>query len=113
SERLAPQPSSRPMWGMLLPRALAAAILLAFGVWVGQRSVRPMAPSPQLPGPDAISVPVLPAAVVSQAEEVHGFCSRLAEGLHTAGYPADVAPLAASVEHDLQSNHPYPDLGAI
>jgi hypothetical protein len=56
---------------------------------------------------------VLPAAVVAGAEEVHGICSRLALGLHSGGYPADVAGLAASVEHDLHSDRPYPDLTSI
>jgi anti-sigma factor RsiW len=100
-------------WWAAFPFAAAAALLLAIGIWVGNRTARPGAPFQPLPGPDATDAQVLPAAVIAQAEEIHGFCSRLAEGLHNGGYPAEVAPLAASVERDLHSDHPYPDLGPI
>ena len=90
----------------------AAVILLAIGIWVGHGLVRPNAPVSQR-GPDENPADVIPASVIAQAEEIHGFCSRLAEGLHSAGYPADIAPLAASVEPDLHTDHPYPNLTSI
>ena len=109
--RLAPQPRSWTMraWGTLLPYSAAALVLLAIGVWVGHYSGRSRGPALQ-PGLDTTTADVLPAVAIAQAEEIHGFCSRLADGLHTAGYPAEVAALASSVEHDLNSDRPYPDL---
>jgi anti-sigma factor RsiW len=111
--QLAPQPVPRPArppitvrsW-LPLARALAAIVLLVIGLWAGSRMARPTAPV-------VSTADVLPAAVVSHAEEVHGVCSRLALGLHSGGYPADVAALATSVEQDLHSEHPYPDLSPI
>ena len=100
------------LWWALLPRAAAAVILVAVGVWVGRRSIPPEQIVRQ-PAPDVGAADVLPASIISQAEEIHGFCSRLADGLHAAGYPQEVAPLAESVEKDLHSPHPYPDLGPI
>ena len=86
-------------------------MLLAVGIWVGRRTaVAPVAPGPSNVTPVADA---LPAAVVAHAEEIHGYCSRLAIGLHAGGYPADVAALAPDVEHDLHSDHPYPDLSSI
>ena len=84
---------------------MAAAVLLAVGVWAGRHGS--VAPSV------GTTADVLPAAVVARAEEVHGFCARLADGLHTGGYPADVAALAPAVERDLHTDHPYPDLSPI
>lgn len=84
--------------------AAAAGLLIAFALG------RFAAPTSPRAVPTAA---VVPADVVARAEEVHGFCSRLAAGLHNGGYPADVAPLAAAVERDLHSAHPYPDLSAI
>lgn len=89
-------------------RAAAAVVLLAGGLWIG-RSTKP----PATPRPDVVAADVLPAGVVARAEEIHGFCSRLAAGLHAGGYPADVAALAGSVQADLHSDHPYPDLTPI
>jgi anti-sigma factor RsiW len=106
------RPRALPALWFVLPRALAAAILLAVGIWIGHLLSRPESPTVG-PGPEALSADVLPASVVAQAEEIHGFCSRLAEGLHSGGYPADIAPVAASVERDLHSVHPYPDLRSI
>jgi anti-sigma factor RsiW len=105
----APSPGRSTIAPMWFPRALAAAALLAVGTWAGLRLARPVV----TPRPRAVAADVLPAAVVSQAEEIHGVCSRLALGLHSAGYPADIAALAASVESDLHSDRPYPDLSAI
>lgn len=96
----------------MLPRAAAAIILLAIGIWIGRSFVRSSAPVSQRI-PEQNPADVIPASVISQAEEIHGFCSRLAEGLHCAGYPADIAPLAAAVERDLHSDHPYPNLTPI
>jgi anti-sigma factor RsiW len=107
-----PPPSAMRAWWTVLPRAAAAVILLAIGIWVGRALVRPNAPVSQR-GPDENPGDVIPASVIAQAEEIHGFCSRLAEGLHSAGYPADIAPLAVSVEHDLHTDHPYPNLTSI
>jgi anti-sigma factor RsiW len=99
-------------WLPVLPQAAAALLLLSVGIWVGHHSSARESTVPS-PGLDTTAASVIPAASISQAEEIHGFCSRLAEGLHTAGYPAELAPLASSVEQDLHSDHPYPDLGAI
>lgn len=105
-------PSALRVWWTALPRVAAAVILLAIGIWVGHALVRPNAPVSQR-SPNENSGEVIPVSVIAQAEEIHGFCSRLAEGLHSAGYPADIAPLAASVEHDLHSDQPYPNLTSI
>jgi len=106
---VAPSPRRGTTALVWFPRALAAAALLAVGTWAGFRLARPVV----IPGPGPVAADVLPAAVVSQAEEIHGVCSRLALGLHTAGYPDNIAALAASVESDLHSDRPYPDLSAI
>lgn len=103
-----PLRTTRLLWA-ILPRAAAAVILVACGMWIG-RHLALLAVTPTTPDPITTTADVIPAAVVAQAEEVHGFCSRLAQGLHSAGYPADVAPLASSVEQDLHSDHPYPNL---
>ena len=92
--------------------ALAAAVLLAVGVWVGRHAGRTTGPV-SFPNPGVPAAEVLPAEIVAGAEEVHGVCSRLAIGLHSAGYPADVAALPTAVEQDLHSDHPYPDLSPI
>jgi anti-sigma factor RsiW len=114
--RVRSAPPSRPrtfgLWWAVLPRLAAAVVLLAIGIWVGRRML-PGAETVRQPSPNVFVADVLPASVISQAEEIHGFCSRLADGLHAAGYPEEIAPLAASVEKDLHSQHPYPDLGPI
>ena len=92
-----------------LGRSAVAASLLLGGIAVGYRAARPAAPI----GPVARTAEVLPASVVARAEQVHAECSRLAMRLHAGGYPADVAGLAASVERDLGSTNPYPDLRPI
>ena len=66
-------------------------MLLAAGVWAGHRWGAVSQPTVGVPAD------VVPAAVVAQAEEIHSYCSRLAEGLHSGGYPADVAALAPAV----------------
>ncbi len=88
-------------------RAAVAASLLLGGLAVGYRAARPTPPV-EHPAAD-----VLPASVVAHAESIHADCSRLALGLHAGGYPADVAGLAADVEHDLGTLNPYPDLRPI
>lgn len=105
-------PSAMRAWWIVLPRAVAAIILLAIGIWIGRSFVGSSAPVSQRI-PEQNPADVIPASVISQAEEIHGFCSRLAEGLHSAGYPANIAPLAAAVERDLHSDHPYPNLTSI
>ena len=98
-----------PTWEVKIGRlaAAAACVIVAFlaGIW-SQRQ----APSP-VSNPSIADV--IPASLVSHAEEVHGVCSRLALGLHSGGYPAEVAALAPAVERDLHSDHPYPDLSSI
>ena len=95
-----------------IPYAAAAALLLAFGLWAGRYSQRSQRVAQRFT-PDSAAADVLPAIAISQAEEIHGFCSRLAEGLHTAGYPAQLEPLALSVQRDLHGDHPYPNFTAI
>jgi anti-sigma factor RsiW len=108
-----PQRSSRmDGWWVVLPQAAAALLLLVIGIGIGHHSST-RDRTVLRPGLDTTGADVIPAAFIAQAEEIHGFCSRLAEGLHTAGYPEELAPLASSVEHDLHSDRPYPDLGAI
>jgi hypothetical protein len=99
-------------WRIGLPRLAAAIVLLAIGAWIGHFVGR-SGTSVSRTAVDTTSAPVIPASVISQAQEIHSYCSRLAEGLHNAGYPQDVAPLAADVERDLHSEHPYPDFGPI
>jgi hypothetical protein len=101
----------RPWWAAL-PRFAAALILVGIGVWFGQHWDRSKTAGIS-PSHEMTTAVVLPAATIAQAEEIHGFCSRLAEGLHSAGYPADLAPLSSSVENDLHSDHPYPNLSSI
>ena len=104
-----PRPLRQPAWLLWIGRVAAAIVVLLVGVIAGVAGHEWIAP----PKPINTTADVLPAAVVAQAEEVHGVCSRLALGLHSAGYPADVAALAAAVEHDLHSADPYPDLRPI
>ena len=103
-----PAATRRPVAWSWAARSVAAAVLLAAGVWAGHRWATAARPAGGGPSAD-----VLPAAVVAQAEEVHGYCSRLAQGLHAGGYPAAVAALAPAVAADLHSDHPYPDLRSI
>jgi hypothetical protein len=125
-------PSSKPaisppnrivrFWWPVLSRSLAAGLLLAVGAWIGHRWIQPSLPRPNdnaiapvpLPAPvRSIDADPLPATVISTAEEIHGFCSRLTDGLHEAGYPSDLAPLASAVESDRHTDRPYPDLTPI
>jgi hypothetical protein len=109
-------------WWPILSRTLAAGFLLAAGVWIGHRWTQASFPRPNdsAIAPLPLAVPdnptdadPLPATVISTAEEIHGFCSRLTNGLHEAGYPTDLAPLASAVESDRHSDRPYPDLTPI
>jgi anti-sigma factor RsiW len=111
-ERPARQRAAMRAFWYVLPRVAAALVLLVVGVWFGHHSSRRGGVDPRS-GPDATAVEVIPASMIAQAEEVHGFCSRLADGLHTAGYPVELAPLASSVQLDLHGEHPYPDLAPI
>jgi hypothetical protein len=124
TENAAFSPANRGagFWWLVSTRTLAASLLLVLGVWIGNRwrqapSPRPneiaIAPVP-LPAPVNPTDPdPLPAAVISTAEEIHGYCSRLTEGLHESGYPTELAPLASALEADRQSDRPYPDLTSI
>jgi anti-sigma factor RsiW len=93
-------------------QGIAALILLAAGVWIGQERARPVADEPTKYGERGEAV-VIPASVVSHASQVHADCSRLAEALHSAAFPQSQGKLAADIEADLKSAHPYPDLGSM
>ena len=92
---------------------LAACLLVAFGIGVERfvfPSVSSVAPFGQTPSSQP---PVIAASIVAHASRVHADCSRLAEGLHAAGYPKSQGELAANVERDLHSDQPYPNLTPI
>ena len=104
-------PRSTRAWWAAAPRVVAAAALAAIGGWAGYQARRPAGFA--VPSPAALAAEVRPAAVAATGQEVHGVCSRLALGLHSGECPADVAALAPSVEQDLRSDRPYPDLTSI
>ena len=101
-----------PSWWTPLIRAAAALVLLAVGAWAGYQIAKSSAPTSYVQRPSA-SAQVIPADIISQAEEIHGVCARLALGLHSGAYPTQVAALATAVEHDLHSDHPWPNLAPI
>lgn len=108
-EAPAPRRSSRWLtrWRVLT----VAAACLAAGMLAG-RWLPVAAPPPQV----VITPPrksVVPVTLVAEASRIHGECSRLAEGLHTAGYPKEMGRLKQAVRDDLDSRNPYPDLSAI
>ncbi len=57
--------------------------------------------------------PLVPARLVAHASLVHADCSRLAEGLHAAAYPTELAELSAAVRTDTGGENPYPDFRGI
>ena len=89
--------------------AWAASVLVAVtaGLFAGTLWV------PRPSGVPVAAAPVVPATVVAHAGRVHADCSRVADRLHSAGYPQDAGPLAAAVEQDLRTDHPWPDLTAV
>ena len=88
--------------------ALAACVLVAIGI-----EIERVAYPPASTFTPSIGEPVIAASIVAHASRVHADCSRLAEWLHSAGYPKSQGTLADDVEHDLHSIRPYPNLGPI
>ncbi len=84
--------------------AAAAAIVIVSVLFVYNGRRTPTSPS---------EADVIPASVVSHASAIHSGCSRLAERLHADPFPSDRGELSADVEHDLHSDHPWPDLTSI
>ncbi len=92
-------------WWMM---PIIAAALLVGGMLAGHFIVPPRSTHSLVQGPDAV-----PDDVVAHASRIHADCSRLADALHSAGYPKELAGLALLVKSELKSEYPYPDLSAI
>lgn len=114
-EALVPQPTSettRPWYrriGWGLP--LAAAAFLLTGLIAGRTL---LAPNPDARRHEFVEADApIPATTVAHATRIHADCSRLQRGLHTAGYPRELAGLADSVAKDLGESSPYPNLSKI
>ena len=90
----------------------AVAAMLIIGFAAGRWAYFARSTSPQIviaePPP-----PVVPVSIISHAAAIHADCSRLAMGLHTAGYPIELGGLADAVRRDLSSDKPFPDLSSI
>jgi len=70
--------------------------------------------APRLTGEEAdVRDAKIPARLVLAATHVHVDCSRVAERLHSGGYPVLLGPLSALVKNDLKSSAPEPDLSSI
>ena len=105
-------------WPRILA-AIAASITvgLVFGLYLNRThetvvelpTTRPnqIAKSPDAEG-DTIPVSFERAAI-----HVHVDCSRVAENLHSGGYPVQLGPLSNLVRSDLKSSAPEPDLSSI
>ena len=101
--------------------AAAVAASLLVGLVAGGLAARLLRSSPQLAPPAIAQLPtpvapaeVVPVGLVTAATRVHVDCSRLADRLHSVGYPPQFTDLAASVRQDLgREDTPYPDLSSI
>lgn len=128
-DNLPPSHGLRRLW----PRGLGIiAASATIGFAIGTLWSRPSGPAlhPQASSPTSsvtsTTVPVsltaeavdlrdaaIPPTLVRAAAYVHVDCSRVADRLHSGGYPEDLGPLAKLVETDLRSDAPQPDLTSI
>ena len=98
---------NRVFLGWRLMAVIAAS--LAIGLLAGRLVLPRPQPQTVVTGKDFESAAkIVPAVVVAHASRIHADCSRLADSLHSAPFPA--GQLRDSVIHDLASSNPYPDL---
>lgn len=92
-----------------------AASFLVVGMVVGRMLLapRPSVQQPIVVAAKEMDEDAVPAVTVAHAMRIHADCSRLQEGLHTAGYPKELKGLADSVARDLVRTEPYPDLSGL